>query len=500
MRAGSVVDSAMQHVFAAMAVAASLGAADNITTAVVASLGAADNITCTGNSTGLDPAQCAAYARMYDAAGGPRWAACTRSRTDPCSCHDRPRGAFVGCDGKNITRLVLGVNKLAGSLPKELGALTALTELTLWGNRLHGPLPALHAPGLKVCALTRNHSSAYDETNDFSCPLPSFARAPLCGPARCGKAPTAAPTPKPTPAPTPPTPTPTPAPTPPAPTPKPTPPAVPTPAPAPTPVPAPTPAAPTPAPAPCDGASAKLDSAQCAAWQQLHDSTGGAGWTACKDARTDPCGKCQGTGSNRAYVFCSDDGAQLLRVELAANRLVGVLPPALAAWTSLRELFLWGNALRGLVPQIAAPELRSCTLFRNTTTANTTTATHSSNVFSCPLPPFALEPHPHGCGMRATDCHGEAPGPAPTPSSPAGSAPLGAIIGGLAGTGLLVAGLAMWRRREVGGDGDGKRALLGDPHDDGRRRSRVTSSTQESLFSTQEEAGRGTGRQKVLFQ
>jgi len=28
----------------------------------------------------------------------------------------------------------------------------------------------------------------------------------------------------------------------------------------------------------------------------------------------------------------------------------------------------------------------------------------------------------------------------------------------------------------------------------------VTSSTQESLFSTQEEAGRGTGRQKVLFQ
>ena len=396
---------------------------------------------CVGQSVHLDPAQCGAFTRLWDATRGDSWSACfaRTTRTDPCSCYDRThRGIYVQCEGANITALGLGANNLTGSLPPELTALTGLVQLFLWGNQLRGPLPALAAPGLVQCALTRNHTSAHDKTNDFSCPLPAFATTATCGPARCGAAPTHAPTPMP---PTPP---------------------LPTPPPPPPPTSPPTP--PTPAPAPhasCDGASANLSAAECSAFHDFYDMTGGARWTACRDSRTNPCGKCD----NRAhgvFVFCSAGGARLLRVEMAVNNLVGALPPSLSAWTALEVLTLWGNNLVGPLPAIAAPQLRTCALFRNTTDPS-----DKHNTFACPLPSFAIAAP---CGMKATDCHANFPTPPPpTPAAGGGATPVSTIVGVLGGAAVVVAGIMIWRRRaRDDGDNDGfdgnKRALLGDPH------------------------------------
>ena len=56
----------------------------------------------------------------------------------------------------------------------------------------------------------------------------------------------------------------------------------------------------------CSGASAALDPKQCAAFQDLFDSTGGAHWSDCSDKRDDPCG----CGESSRYghgIYCVGD-------------------------------------------------------------------------------------------------------------------------------------------------------------------------------------------------
>ena len=56
-----------------------------------------------------------------------------------------------------VTGLELGNNNLVGTLPDELGDLTALTTLYLWGNGLSGPIPDLRSlTGLTHLSLSQN--------------------------------------------------------------------------------------------------------------------------------------------------------------------------------------------------------------------------------------------------------------------------------------------------------------------------------------------------------
>ena len=53
---------------------------------------------------------------------------------------------------------------------------------------------------------------------------------------------------------------------------------------------------------PCTGSSMKLPANQCAAWQDLFDSTQGNAWRFCNKSRTDPC-SCRGGNSNHPGVI-----------------------------------------------------------------------------------------------------------------------------------------------------------------------------------------------------
>lgn len=83
----------------------------------------------------------AALVALYDAAGGDDW----KDRTNWLS--DEPLGTWYGVRtaGGRVVYLDLcgpGGNNLRGSMPAELGNLTALEELRLSNNFLTGPIPA----------------------------------------------------------------------------------------------------------------------------------------------------------------------------------------------------------------------------------------------------------------------------------------------------------------------------------------------------------------------
>ena len=101
---------------------------------------------CTGSSAGLSSAQCAAWQAIYDGTGGAGWnRSCNTpgNRTDPCSCGGVwGVSCTVQCVGSDITLIDLGMNNLVGTIPAAIGALTALTGLSMPRNHLHGPIPA----------------------------------------------------------------------------------------------------------------------------------------------------------------------------------------------------------------------------------------------------------------------------------------------------------------------------------------------------------------------
>ena len=77
---------------------------------------------------------------LYNSAGGDDWSENTSWGTaTPLMTWGR---VITDSDGR-VTSLELGNNNLVGTLPDELGDLTALTTLYLWGNDLSGPIPDL---------------------------------------------------------------------------------------------------------------------------------------------------------------------------------------------------------------------------------------------------------------------------------------------------------------------------------------------------------------------
>ena len=77
---------------------------------------------------------------LYNSLGGDDWSENTRWGTaTPLMTWGR---VITDSDGR-VTSLELGNNNLVGTLPDELGDLTALTTLYLWGNDLSGPIPDL---------------------------------------------------------------------------------------------------------------------------------------------------------------------------------------------------------------------------------------------------------------------------------------------------------------------------------------------------------------------
>jgi hypothetical protein len=91
----------------------------------------------------------------------------------------------------------------------------------------------------------------------------------------------------------------------------------------------------------CTGQSESLDALQCAAWQDLYDSTGGENWTQhCK--RADPC------DCGADYISCSGG---ISKIELASNNLQGSIPTSIGRLTYLLELVLSYNKLTGTIPE-----------------------------------------------------------------------------------------------------------------------------------------------------
>ena len=91
---------------------------------------------------------------LYNSAGGDDWS----ENTSWGTAAPLITWGQVNTDSNGrVTGLELGNNNLVGTLPDELGDLTALTTLYLWGNGLSGPIPDLSGlTGLTHLSLSSN--------------------------------------------------------------------------------------------------------------------------------------------------------------------------------------------------------------------------------------------------------------------------------------------------------------------------------------------------------
>jgi hypothetical protein len=106
---------------------------------------------------------------------------------------------------------------------------------------------------------------------------------------------------------------------------------------------------------PCSNSSASLPAAECAGWQQLHNSTHGEVWSTCSEHWNDPC----------ACVRVACKSGRITELRLDNNHLSGTLP-ALDAFTALTDLYLFQNSLTGALPDVSALQsLRVLLLFGN---------------------------------------------------------------------------------------------------------------------------------------
>ncbi len=87
--------------------------------------------------TEIPQTQCEALVALYNATGGDNWTNKTGwlATNTPCSWFG------VTCASGNVTQLSLSSNRLSGTIPPEIGNLTALQQLRLNQNQLNGPIP-----------------------------------------------------------------------------------------------------------------------------------------------------------------------------------------------------------------------------------------------------------------------------------------------------------------------------------------------------------------------
>ena len=103
---------------------------------------------------GPSAADTVALMALYNSAGGDDWS----ENTSWGTAAPLITWGQVNTDSNGrVTGLELGNNNLVGTLPDELGDLTALTTLYLWGNKLSGPIPDLSGlTGLTHLVLSSN--------------------------------------------------------------------------------------------------------------------------------------------------------------------------------------------------------------------------------------------------------------------------------------------------------------------------------------------------------
>ena len=222
-----------------------------------ASLNGSHVTECILSSAGLAASDCQAWVALYDSTKGEQWANCSALRLDPCSCkYGPPNNMYEGVtcdhDRHNIIGIFLATNRLAGSLPRELSQLSKLQFLRVGYNHLTGIVPSLpfhqYTGG---CELIDHHAGSTGG-NQYACPLPP--NAATCKQPKgtfpyaliCNGS------------------------------------------------------------SLCTGSSAGLAPAECDAWIQLYDSTGGSDWSSCSGHRSDPC-SCSQSASYPKGVWCDSD-------------------------------------------------------------------------------------------------------------------------------------------------------------------------------------------------
>jgi hypothetical protein len=103
----------------------------------------------------------------------------------------------------------------------------------------------------------------------------------------------------------------------------------------------------------CVGSSADLNAADCAAWIDLFDGTGGLKWATCTTNRLDPC---RTTTTCYSRVTCA--GGHITSLALNGNKMVGKLSASIAGFSKLQELSMSENYdLQGTLPAAALSKL-----------------------------------------------------------------------------------------------------------------------------------------------
>lgn len=86
---------------------------------------------------GVTTPECEALEALYNSTDGANWTDSTNwlVTNNPCSWYQ------VYCSGGHVSRLLLNGNNLVGTVPAEIGQLSAMTVLNLANNQLSGPIP-----------------------------------------------------------------------------------------------------------------------------------------------------------------------------------------------------------------------------------------------------------------------------------------------------------------------------------------------------------------------